>query len=755
VVAGVAGSHPVAPATYRNSTSGLHVKKRLLLAAAILWAALIVLLVSLLVTRSAEAHASLVRSTPTAGAALDQSPNYVEIEFSEQVALAQSDIRVLDASGDRVDEADTHAVDTVPVTLRVTLRANLPEGTYTVVWRNLSDVDGHTQSGSFVFFIGEADLSLTSPTAEEVGGVDLLRAGEAATRWVTLLGLVLLAGVPWGFAITLGAVTPASEATAIRRRLARIAVLGAVAVLVAGGAQLGLKLAETESDVLPLLLDTRWGNAWLLRFVLAAVALAAWASANNWLPRRTAAVVIATGLGSALTLSLASHGAAASGFGLVAGLIDAAHVLATMAWGGGLVAVLAMLPLARRDRDQAALLRSAIPRFSVLGALATFTLAATGIYAAWIHAGSIDALTTDYGRGIVAKVVLLIALIAVAAVNTSWVRRHASQAREAATATRWLNRLLRVEVALIALVLAATAMMTSTVPARQQVEDRARALGVVSETVEDGVTVTAYVQPGRIGPNDVIVEMERNGSPYDRATVVELRTRNLETSFGGEELGLIPESAGRWTAPRRIAFTVDGLHEVAIRIERNDGLDLRHAIRFDTSATRDIEGIDPSRAWWAGVGVLGLVGLAMIAANVAGSRTRTLRGEALGWAGVAVIVVASLLIGRAPEAAVSLNSPIPADAASTERGEAIYVAQCARCHGDGLRGDGPDAGTMRVSDLTLHVPHHTDREHFNVISRGRGAMPGWEDELSEDEIWHVINYLRITAEASAPTLSWP
>src|SRR5262249_32401233 len=62
--------------------------------------------------------------------------------------------------------------------------------------------------------------------------------------------------------------------------------------------------------------------------------------------------------------------------------------------------------------------RDATLRFSTLGLISVGLLIATGIVNGWILAGSVPALIgTDYGRLLLAKVALFLAMVAVAAVN--------------------------------------------------------------------------------------------------------------------------------------------------------------------------------------------------------------------------------------------------------------------------------------------------------------------------------------------------
>jgi mono/diheme cytochrome c family protein len=44
----------------------------------------------------------------------------------------------------------------------------------------------------------------------------------------------------------------------------------------------------------------------------------------------------------------------------------------------------------------------------------------------------------------------------------------------------------------------------------------------------------------------------------------------------------------------------------------------------------------------------------------------------------------------------------------------------------------------------IHVPVHTDRALYRYISQGFPGtdMPGFTDKLTQEEIWHLVNYLR-------------
>ncbi len=92
------------------------------------------------------------------------------------------------------------------------------------------------------------------------------------------------------------------------------------------------------------------------------------------------------------------------------------------------------------------------------------------------------------------------------------------------------------------------------------------------------------------------------------------------------------------------------------------------------------------------------------------------------------------------------GNPVPATAASVARGREVYGASCAQCHGLDGGGDGSLASSLAVppSDLDLHIPFHTDLFFFQVVSRGFGdVMPVFADQITEQDRWNLINFLRV------------
>jgi mono/diheme cytochrome c family protein len=105
---------------------------------------------------------------------------------------------------------------------------------------------------------------------------------------------------------------------------------------------------------------------------------------------------------------------------------------------------------------------------------------------------------------------------------------------------------------------------------------------------------------------------------------------------------------------------------------------------------------------------------------------------------------------KAPAKERKVKNPIPNTPESRSRAQKIYVDKCASCHG--VRGDGN--GEMAKA-LDPHPSNFTDRhmmkemtdgEIFWKITTGKGPMPSYQKELTENERWDLVNYIRSFAK---------
>lgn len=247
---------------------------------------------------------------------------------------------------------------------------------------------------------------------------------------VSLSGLVIFHAFVGAPALAAG---DAATVRPIARRLAwlacgflMIAVLAGLASLLVQAASMGERsLTDLWSDdlVATVLLDTDFGHVWLARLVLVVLLAAALhppyfaAPAPTW--RRGAALALAVGYVAAL--AFAGHAAAGEGTeGVIHETADVLHLIAAAAWLGALVPLAIVLGAAKGAGDVSALAvaRTATLRFSTLGVASVGTVLATGIVNTFELTGSWAALfATVYGRLLLVKIALFLAMLAIAAVN--------------------------------------------------------------------------------------------------------------------------------------------------------------------------------------------------------------------------------------------------------------------------------------------------------------------------------------------------
>ena len=99
----------------------------------------------------------------------------------------------------------------------------------------------------------------------------------------------------------------------------------------------------------------------------------------------------------------------------------------------------------------------------------------------------------------------------------------------------------------------------------------------------------------------------------------------------------------------------------------------------------------------------------------------------------------------AKDDAATLQNPIPATPESVAQGQYFFELTCLVCHGAEGLGDGPVGQVLATAPVDMNLPYtqdQTDGQIFFTITRGRVTMPFYRDALSQEERWHVINYIR-------------
>jgi len=112
----------------------------------------------------------------------------------------------------------------------------------------------------------------------------------------------------------------------------------------------------------------------------------------------------------------------------------------------------------------------------------------------------------------------------------------------------------------------------------------------------------------------------------------------------------------------------------------------------------------------------------------------------------------------------------PTNPSQVRAGAALYLENCAECHGAALEGaenwqDATDDGTFLppAHDDTGHTWHHSDKVLFEYVKLGGeelfkdfpdivSNMPAFGDVLSDEEIWAIYAYIK--SSWSQESINW-
>lgn len=697
---------------------------------------------------AADAHAALRTSDPAPNAFLQRPPTRITLTFTEPVDGRSSAISVLDGLAREVDTAE-------PLVSGATVSVELPvlsPGVYNVLWENVSRIDGHAIRGSYPFTVLMADGSL--PDTTNVLGQDGMSADPApradgiAVRGLSLLGLAMLAAgalitILWGEA-----------PVAIRRVLGSAAIGGAAVLLLATALNLATVCDAYRSISLgDLLFDTRSGQYWIVR-VAAALAAAAGALVLSRKPRIGSAAVITAGLAYLWGYTATSHAAAVPGSGWARGL-DMVHGVAALAWVGALLG-LALAARAGRREDR---WRQLMPRFSLTASLAVFLLLGTGFLSALVEIDHFSKFSgTRYGITLLVKLGLAVPLLALAGYNAR--RGYANLVAARQGEPRRFQLLVTLEASLGLAVVFAAAILTQTTASRSIVAGPSGRPFDASTTVA-GMEVRLTIDPNHTGLNTYGVQITAGGAANPiEASRVRLTFRYQENQdIGPSTLTLSRSEPGSYLGQGPF-MTLEGRWRIEAEIRRPDADDA--VAFFDVRpAGVPVAGMVSTGTWtkptpgltWNQFGGLLLVfaGLGFTLyrqpLRSLGRRAGTAaNGLAISGFGAGFLLLFAV---HSHEMDTSLPAnPVFPDANSIATGRTLYEQNCIACHGrTGVPPSGLQLNPYPL-DLTVHVPQHPDGQLYNFIANGvpGSAMVAWKDAgLTEEQIWHLVNYLRTFA----------
>lgn len=451
------------------------------------------------------AHASLIASTPEAGAVLAQAPATVRLMFNEPVSPLL--IKIIAPDGAIEDITQT---EVLPAGLELPLPILSQQGSYALSWRVVS-ADGHPIGGTVPFSVGTRG---TSSIQEPI-----THPARNFLIWLSRLG----GYIGLFFGIGLAACHALDAVRADKRRMAlAVLALGAGATLLNLGL---LGIDALDEPVSGLFRLGPWRTAFSTSFGLAAaLALAAltcaalaWQTAAS--RKRMAAMALML-LGASLAAS--GHASSAPPAWLARPAVWL-HALAITVWVGSL------LPLAYSLQDTAD--PGPLNRFSRLIPLVLFMLFVSGGILVVVQFDKPSSLwLTAYGQVLAFKLALVIVLLGLGAYNryrlTGAVRDGQLPARRA------MRRIIYVECALALAILSVVALWRFTPPPRALISTPAPSTEITAHSHSDAAMADlSLAQSLHAGPATLALYLSNTDSSPLIAQEVDVAFSNPRTGI--------------------------------------------------------------------------------------------------------------------------------------------------------------------------------------------------------------------------------
>ena len=100
-----------------------------------------------------------------------------------------------------------------------------------------------------------------------------------------------------------------------------------------------------------------------------------------------------------------------------------------------------------------------------------------------------------------------------------------------------------------------------------------------------------------------------------------------------------------------------------------------------------------------------------------------------------------------------MSNPLPVTQSILEKGKSKFNTYCSPCHGYFAKGDSRLNGQF-PSPPSLHtdkVKNWSDGNIFHVVMNGQNVMPSYAKQISRDDIWAIIHYIRVLQRSQNAT----
>lgn len=512
-----------------------------------------IIIVSSISTGSAYAHPFIVKTEPAQSSNISVGITQVIIRYSETVEVEFSTIKVLDNTGNQVDNKDTKYFDSEDSLIVTT--PPLSDGVYTVTSKVLSKVDGHVVDDAFVFSVGNAkiDPSLLKGKTEQ----PVIYLPEAAARFPGLIGQVVVLGTVlsslliWRSLRTKKSVKENFEVLQkIHSHLfLKITGISLLLILASNIMMLAVQAITLQTTAFEAI-QTGFGSTWLVRMILTIILLAIWfwAEKKVIIGKMQQFLILGFSLALISTTTMLGHGTASMHEPAI--ILDYVHNLLASVWIGGVIyAAFVMIPsfskLESGKKEQFSLL--IIPKISSMIIIAVGILIITGPTLLWFLESNVGLLyDSTYGKLILTKIALGIIMISIGGYNQFRIQKPAEKNLESEKIFVYnkFRRSLKIESVVGIVLLGVVALLTnSSLPAGEIEEAQAENVSLGYQTLQfsNAAKFDISINPLSTGANTITASITSlDEKPLGDISEVILKVSNPQKGISPIDLKLLP-----------------------------------------------------------------------------------------------------------------------------------------------------------------------------------------------------------------------
>ncbi len=357
-------------------------------------------------------HPFLIGSQPEALSNV-KSINEIVTYYSEDIELSFSSIKVLNSDGKRVDNNNLNYGNDEKSLIVTT--PELDDGTYTIISKVLSKIDGHIVKHTLVFGVGDVRIDYLSETNDES---EIIFWPEAVARFPGFVGQTTMLGAAISSILILSNKMGAQSKISLlyTKKFSFLIKISIISIIISNFLVILIYVIRLDATIIDGL-NTTFGKIWLARtFVIAMLLISLiYFNTKRKITVKNQLIICILAFMLVLTTTAISHNASNENKFVM--ILDYVHNSFSSIWIGGIIFFgFVLLPIFLRDSK--IIFYLLLPNFSTLFIISTGILIVTGPIMLWFIDHDMSTIFSSlYGTLIIIKISIASIMISLGGYN--------------------------------------------------------------------------------------------------------------------------------------------------------------------------------------------------------------------------------------------------------------------------------------------------------------------------------------------------